>query len=63
MIQTQHFKIGTREFTKTYSDINHTIKQTETGIEYNSAIDLATNPKEYTETENEIQYVMPTFDD
>lgn len=63
MIQQQKLHIGSRVFVRSYSDIGHTIRQDQTGIEYNSAIDLEDSGVTYTETDHEIVYEMPTFDD
>jgi hypothetical protein len=57
MIKTEFYKTrkdGVNLY-KTYSDANLIIKQEQTGIEYNEAIDIEGAPYTYIETDKEIQ--------
>ena len=64
MIKQEKMIINNKLFVKTYSDSNKYIKQVETGLEYDEAIDIGVEvggkyyPKNYTyvETEKEIVY-------
>jgi len=55
MLVTETITIGDREFIHTYSDAGKLIIQLGTGIEYAEALDLATYPKEYVESEKDIE--------
>lgn len=59
MVVTEFFKQradGVKLF-RSYSDINHYIRQNETGIEYAEAIDVENAPFTYTETDRTIEEV------
>ena len=51
MVVTEIITIGSREFQKTYSDMDYKIKQIETGILYDEAIDVIPCAYTYEETD------------
>lgn len=51
MVVTEIITIGSREFQKTYSDMGYKIKQIETGILYDEAIDIIPCAYTYEETD------------
>jgi len=59
MLVTERITIGEREFIRSYSDAGKLIIQLGTGIEYSEALDLAEYPKEYIESEKDIEPEEP----
>ena len=54
-IVTEEQTINGVEYIHTKSDANKKIKQLETGIVYDDAMDLKTNAQEYEETDEDIE--------
>lgn len=55
MIKQEQITINNKNFIKTYSDINHCIKQLPTEMIYDIAIDVENAPYTYIETDEKIE--------
>lgn len=55
MIVTETKTIGTRDFRHTYSDTGYRIRQVETGIVYDDAVDPLSSSYTYEETDELIE--------
>ena len=55
MIKYESITVGEREYLRTYSDTGHKIKQCETGIVYDEAIDTLPCRYSYEETDEFVQ--------